>query len=224
MFRGHARRARDSLNRFISAVQVMLCRSSALFRQVRTLASFTSSLCARICLSEPYKNHGIARRREPCVKIFEQGKGSLQLCYRGLNTTRCRKSTGELGETLKDKSANASSFNSGFSDEEDADISMQPRSKIQGSPVTDYAFNDDGYMNIEDLVGFLKKENALDICVIKTRGISQNYVDYFVVVSGVSTRHIRAMAKNLEQLVGKYEMLMDRVISQTQVIGCFPLG
>ncbi|XP_078344252.1 uncharacterized protein LOC144629882 [Oculina patagonica] len=180
----------------------MLSQSSALFRQARTLSSITASLCVRICSSGLLKNHGVTQSREPCViKVFDKlEKRSFQLCYRGLNTTNCRKSTGESGDNLKDESANVSDFNSGFFDEKDGEIlSIQPRSKVR-SAVAEYTFDEDGYMNIQDLVDFLKKESAVDICVIKTSGIRQNYVDYFVVVSGVSTRHIRAMAKNLEQL------------------------
>lgn len=193
----------------------MLCQSSALFRQARTLSSFTSSLCVRIFSSGRYKSHGATQCREPCVvKIFDKlEKRSFQLCYRGLNTTSCRKSTGESGDNLKDESANVSDFNSGFDEEDGEILSVQRRSKFH-SAVAEYTFDEDGYMNIQDLVDFLKKESAVDICVIKTSGIRQNYVDYFVVVSGVSTRHIRAMAKNLEQLVGRYEVLMDWIISQ----------
>ena len=71
------------------------------------------------------------------------------------------------------------------------------------SALAEYTLDEDGFMNIEDLVDFLKRENAMDICVIKTRRDRRSYVDYFVIVSGVSVRHLRAMAKNLEQLVGR---------------------
>ena len=58
-------------------------------------------------------------------------------------------------------------------------------------------------MDIEDLVDFLIRESGMDICVIKASGKRRSYVEYFVIVSGVSTRHRRAMAKNLEQLVSR---------------------
>ncbi|CAG11986.1 unnamed protein product, partial [Tetraodon nigroviridis] len=47
--------------------------------------------------------------------------------------------------------------------------------------------------SLDVLVSLLRQENAVDICVIK---IPENiqYADYFVVVSGISTRHLRAMA------------------------------
>ncbi|NP_001290922.1 mitochondrial assembly of ribosomal large subunit protein 1 [Esox lucius] len=47
--------------------------------------------------------------------------------------------------------------------------------------------------NIDVLVSLLRQENAADICVIKVPEDIQ-YADYFIVVSGSSTRHLRAMA------------------------------
>lgn len=43
------------------------------------------------------------------------------------------------------------------------------------------------------LVSLLRQENAMDICVIKVPE-QFNYADYFIVVSGMSVRHLRAMA------------------------------
>lgn len=47
--------------------------------------------------------------------------------------------------------------------------------------------------SLDVLVSLLRQENAVDICVIK---IPENiqYADYLIVVSGISTRHLRAMA------------------------------
>ncbi|KAK3753338.1 hypothetical protein QZH41_015275 [Actinostola sp. cb2023] len=64
----------------------------------------------------------------------------------------------------------------------------------------EYEFDDSGYLSVDDLVKFLQYEAAFDICVIQTTGAQRAYVDYFVVVSGVSNRHIHAISKNLEQL------------------------
>ena len=47
-----------------------------------------------------------------------------------------------------------------------------------------------------ELVEFLRRENARDICVIKVPP-EREYVDYFVVCGGLGTRHIRTMADNL---------------------------
>ncbi|XP_012695693.1 mitochondrial assembly of ribosomal large subunit protein 1 [Clupea harengus] len=47
--------------------------------------------------------------------------------------------------------------------------------------------------NIDVLVALLRQENAQDICVIRVPS-ELMYTEYFVVVSGSSTRHLRAMA------------------------------
>lgn len=46
---------------------------------------------------------------------------------------------------------------------------------------------------IDVLVSLLRQENAVDICVIKVPE-QITYSEYFIVVSGVSPRHLRAMA------------------------------
>lgn len=168
-----------------------------------------SSLFGRISSSQLRKNFG----HEPHVISTSQNrKISLELSRRGIITSSCylkesHASTREPEGAVKDELTNTSHFDSAFSDEEGREISNpRPRSKLP-SALADYTLDENSFMNIHDLVDFLKKESAIDICVIKTGGIRQNYVDYFVVVSGVSTRHIRAMAKNLEQLVGKFESI-----------------
>lgn len=57
--------------------------------------------------------------------------------------------------------------------------------------------------SLDVLVSLLRQENAVDICVIK---IPENiqYADYLVVVSGISTRHIRAMALYATKVVRNY--------------------
>ena len=51
-------------------------------------------------------------------------------------------------------------------------------------------------MDVEELVGFLRDENARDICVIRVPP-QLDYVDYFVVCSGFGGRHLRRMADGL---------------------------
>ncbi|XP_044063372.1 mitochondrial assembly of ribosomal large subunit protein 1 [Siniperca chuatsi] len=46
---------------------------------------------------------------------------------------------------------------------------------------------------VDVLVSLLRQENAVDICVIKVPE-QIKYAEYFIVVSGVSPRHLRAMA------------------------------
>ncbi|KAK0144824.1 Mitochondrial assembly of ribosomal large subunit protein 1 [Merluccius polli] len=50
-----------------------------------------------------------------------------------------------------------------------------------------------GSFNIDVMVSLLRQENAVDICVIKIPE-AINYSDYFIVVSGISPRHLSAMA------------------------------
>lgn len=99
----------------------------------------------------------------------------------------------------------------GFSDEPDDNAHQTSRLKLRSS-IAGYTLDEDGYMNIKDLVDILKRESAIDICVINTSGDRRSYVEYFVIVSGVSSRHLRAMAKNLEQLVGRYLVVHTRKI------------
>ncbi|XP_059194605.1 mitochondrial assembly of ribosomal large subunit protein 1 [Centropristis striata] len=47
--------------------------------------------------------------------------------------------------------------------------------------------------NLDTLVSLLRQENAVDICVIKVPEHIK-YTEYFIVASGVSPRHLRAMA------------------------------
>lgn len=47
--------------------------------------------------------------------------------------------------------------------------------------------------NIDVMVSLLRQENAMDICVIKVPE-DIKYTEFFIVVSGTSTRHLRAMA------------------------------
>uniref|UniRef100_A0A3B4ACP5 Mitochondrial assembly of ribosomal large subunit protein 1 n=1 Tax=Periophthalmus magnuspinnatus TaxID=409849 RepID=A0A3B4ACP5_9GOBI len=47
--------------------------------------------------------------------------------------------------------------------------------------------------SLDVLVALLKQENALDLCVIKVPE-QINYAHYLIVVSGYSTRHLKAMA------------------------------
>ena len=184
----------------------MLSRSLAPFRQGKTL----SSLFGRTSSSQLRKNFRCIRRHDHSYVITNYYRvRSLELSCRGMITSTCylkerHASTRGPEDATKDESTNMSHFNSAFSDE-DAEISKPPRRAKLPSSLADYELDENGFMNIQDLVDFLKKESAIDICVIKTGGIRQNYVDYFVVVSGVSTRHIRAMAKNLEQLVSRFE-------------------
>ncbi|KAM5271796.1 mitochondrial assembly of ribosomal large subunit protein 1 [Ctenodactylus gundi] len=63
----------------------------------------------------------------------------------------------------------------------------------EGSPDPDAADHIGPKFDIDMLVSLLRQENARDICVIKVPS-EMKYTDYFVIVSGTSTRHLHAMA------------------------------
>ncbi|XP_075883824.1 mitochondrial assembly of ribosomal large subunit protein 1 [Nelusetta ayraudi] len=63
-------------------------------------------------------------------------------------------------------------------------MDIDRRSESQGSSAR---------FSLDVLVSLLRQENAVDICVIKVPQ-QIKYTDYFIVVSGISTRHLRAMA------------------------------
>ncbi|XP_033101374.1 uncharacterized protein LOC117104623 [Anneissia japonica] len=52
--------------------------------------------------------------------------------------------------------------------------------------------------NIQEIVDLLKEENVADLCVIQLPK-KMRYVDYMVLVTGRSTRHLKAMAQHLNQ-------------------------
>ncbi|CAI9727393.1 Hypothetical predicted protein [Octopus vulgaris] len=56
-----------------------------------------------------------------------------------------------------------------------------------------------GVFDLDELATVLKEENARDLCVISVPA-DINYVDYLVLVSGISPRHIKAMAELMKWL------------------------
>ena len=62
--------------------------------------------------------------------------------------------------------------------------------------------------NIDELVQFLREENARDVCVIRVPP-EREYVEHFVVCSGLGTRHIHTMADNLAAEASRIIMLLQ---------------
>lgn len=60
---------------------------------------------------------------------------------------------------------------------------------------------------LDVLVSLMRQENAVDICVIKVPE-QIKYAQYFIVVSGVSTRHLRAMALYAIKVVTNIRLLI----------------
>ncbi|XP_008321528.1 mitochondrial assembly of ribosomal large subunit protein 1 [Cynoglossus semilaevis] len=77
-------------------------------------------------------------------------------------------------------------FSDGYSETTEETQQVESESKIS-SQKTSESFC------LDVLVSLLRQENAVDICVIKVPD-QIKYAQYFIVTSGISTRHIRAMA------------------------------
>ncbi|XP_042345644.1 mitochondrial assembly of ribosomal large subunit protein 1 [Plectropomus leopardus] len=72
----------------------------------------------------------------------------------------------------------------GVSEEKSREMDSDTSARRQRSPET---------FTLDVLVSLLRQENAVDICVIKVPD-QIKYTEYFIVASGVSPRHLRAMA------------------------------
>ncbi|NWV62290.1 MASU1 protein, partial [Malurus elegans] len=69
--------------------------------------------------------------------------------------------------------------------------------------------------SIDLVVALLRQENAKDICVIQLSP-EIKYCDYFIVVSGFSTRHLHAMAHYMLKM---YKHLKEESGPHTQIEG-----
>lgn len=139
-------------------------------------------------------------RRQELVVSLLRGRSAGNVHQKLHYTTYNEKDT-----ILEEKGSSSLDLNPSLSNSSEETSASASGVKVH-SGFAEYTLNDDGYLDIKDLVDFLKKENAIDICVIRTSEDKRNYVDYFVVVCGVSSRHLRAMAKNLEQLFRGHEV------------------
>ena len=164
-----------------------------------------------------------ARLNAPLVSLLERRKASsfrLQtaapFCLLRRELRRCE-THAKLTTWFRNVSQNRSA-NNGLeinsrtenSNTKETPVAVPRKLRLQQD---EYDLDENGYLVVEELVSFLRKEGALDMCVIEASGNRRSYVDYFVVVSGASTRHIRAMAKNLEQLVRKNKRIAHTACS-----------
>ncbi|XP_068592348.1 mitochondrial assembly of ribosomal large subunit protein 1 [Cebidichthys violaceus] len=122
-----------------------------------------------------------ARRLNLCLP--QSFTGSLSSCrhrYHVTSSSHHLETQRLYSEMRGDNSISKRS--TGMSQEEDMDSDNSALS--QRAPET---------FTLDVLVSLLRQENAVDICVIKVPE-QIKYTEYFIVVSGVSTRHLRAMA------------------------------
>ena len=54
---------------------------------------------------------------------------------------------------------------------------------------------------LSKVINQIKEDNGIDVCVIETSEERRKYADYVVVVSGRSTRHLKAMTNHIHQQV-----------------------
>uniref|UniRef100_A0A8D0B8P3 Mitochondrial assembly of ribosomal large subunit protein 1 n=1 Tax=Salvator merianae TaxID=96440 RepID=A0A8D0B8P3_SALMN len=80
-------------------------------------------------------------------------------------------------------------------------IEQQQRRRLgpAPSPSEDPPDKVSSVFSIDDMVSLLRQENAKDICVIELTP-EMKYSNYFIIVSGSSTRHLQAMAQYLVKM------------------------
>ena len=74
---------------------------------------------------------------------------------------------------------------------------------------------DKDYLSIDELVSILRDNSCEDLCVIKVdvSRVQFHYVDYFIVVSGRSVRHLKSMANSLCAKVIFFHFLNVRLVN-----------
>ncbi|GAA6227113.1 mitochondrial assembly of ribosomal large subunit protein 1 [Lates japonicus] len=93
---------------------------------------------------------------------------------------------------LETKRCYSEVYSESSNSEKDTDLSQEESHKMDsGSRAPSQRPSETFTLDV--LVSLLRQENAVDICVIKVPD-QIKYTEYFIVVSGVSPRHLRAMA------------------------------
>ncbi|KAM6935325.1 mitochondrial assembly of ribosomal large subunit protein 1 [Lycodopsis pacificus] len=119
-------------------------------------------------------------RLNPCLP--QSCTASLSSCRHRYQVTSSTQhlDTHRLYSEMRGDNSN-SKRSTGMSQEEEVDSEVDTDNR---APET---------FTLDVLVSLLRQENAVDVCVIKVPE-QIKYSEYFIVVSGVSTRHLRAMA------------------------------
>ncbi|XP_039972684.1 mitochondrial assembly of ribosomal large subunit protein 1 [Xiphias gladius] len=155
------------LNRCTKLV-ASVCKSSVLLEQstgvFRSVCSIPGARCHSLCLP----------------RRFTKSSPSCQQWHRVFN---CHLDTKRCYSEVCGESSN-SERGTGVSQGESHETGRVGRSPSQRPSDT---------FTLDVLVSVLRQENAVDICVIKVPD-QIKYAEYFIVVSGVSPRHLRAMA------------------------------
>lgn len=70
---------------------------------------------------------------------------------------------------------------------------------------------------LDVLVSLLRQENAVDLCVIKVPDHIK-YAEYFIVVSGLSPRHLHAMALYAVKVVTNFNLFFLRCVQYSPFV------
>ncbi|XP_037532926.1 mitochondrial assembly of ribosomal large subunit protein 1 [Nematolebias whitei] len=131
------------------------------------------SVCRHYSLLE---GTGVLRRVTSLNKA--RGCSYLTTCQQQWRYAASLRCFSEANRSFSDSSESSQSDNTGTTEE---------RPNIMENLGSSESFT------LDVLVSLLRQENAVDLCVIKVPD-HINYADYFIVVSGLSPRHIHAMA------------------------------
>ncbi|XP_070822771.1 mitochondrial assembly of ribosomal large subunit protein 1 [Chaetodon trifascialis] len=131
-----------------------------------------TSVCRSICLAPK------ARCHSPCLP--RRFTANLYSCQRWHHVYTSDSDTKRFYSEMCSESRDSKSSTGSFQ-EESHEVA---RDSSRRHPET---------FTLDVLVSLLRQENAVDICVIKVPEHIK-YTEYFIVVSGVSVRHLRAMA------------------------------
>ncbi|XP_040900396.1 mitochondrial assembly of ribosomal large subunit protein 1 [Toxotes jaculatrix] len=132
----------------------------------RRVCPIPKARCHSFCLTRQFTPNLASCQRRRFQQVFT--------CH--LDTKRCY-SEMYSGSTNSDKGTDMSSEDSHEMDSDSRAPSLRPSETF----------------SLDVLVSLLRQENAVDICVIEVPD-QIKYAEYFIVVSGVSPRHLRAMA------------------------------
>lgn len=154
----------------------ILCRSRLLVSSVFSKTSLLDQSAVSRCVSSlsNYRCHRLTVHLSTCQQQWRHG-ASL-----GCHFESERFYTDSRGESRLTE--NTEKLEEETSEVKDIRSTFNPQN--QGSSEV---------FTIDVLVSLLRQENAVDLCVIKVPDHLQ-YAEYFIVVSGVSPRHLSAMA------------------------------
>ncbi|XP_017319894.2 mitochondrial assembly of ribosomal large subunit protein 1 [Ictalurus punctatus] len=135
---------------------------------------------------------------------------NMEVCYRvaGLHSLTNTHNTARFSRYLRKTRALSRAL---FSNTDGSDVELTARDSYTQQQLQ----HGGAVFNLGVLVSVLREENAVDICVIRVPD-QLRYTDYFIIVSGSSTRHLRAMAL---YTIKVYKFLRRETAAHTHIEG-----